>query len=169
MQSLNAALAKNPLNAAAYLTLGSLYQNGGEMKKVVDVYKKALDVLPNLWLAANNLAFLLASNDSDPDNLDRARDLALRAVHLQPNRPDVIDTLGWVHFQRGEIDLAISEYEKAMKATPDSAIINYHLGLALMQVNRLEEAREMLEKAASQKGFSEQKAAKKALAKLAAG
>lgn len=168
-QSLNAALDQNPRNAAAYLTLGSLYQNGGEMEKVMDVYEKALDALPNLWPAANNLAFLLASDDSEPESLDRARDLALRAVHLQPNRPDVIDTLGWVHYQRGETDLAISEYEKAIKKAPDSAMISYHLGLALMQVNRLEEAREMLEKAASQKDFSEQEAARKALAKLVAG
>jgi Flp pilus assembly protein TadD len=81
-----------------------------------------------------------------------------------------MDTLGWVHFQRGETDLAIRELEKALGKSPDSPIINYHLGMALMKNDRLEEAREKLEKALlAENAFDGVDEARKALAILKAG
>ncbi len=166
IDNLNAGLQTDPNNAAAYITLGYLYQTNGQEEQVMETYEKALTNLPDLWPAANNLAYLLAKNGSGPSDLDRAKELALTAVRLKPERPDVIDTLGWVHYQRGEIDLAIAELERAMELAPDSAIINYHLGLALKKANRTQEALEKLQKALSSDAFSEREAAEKALAEI---
>jgi Flp pilus assembly protein TadD len=88
---------------------------------------------------------------------------------LQPEQSSALDTLGWVYYLRGENDIAITELEKAATKTPDSAEINYHLGLALKKANRLEEAREKLEKAMSQENFSEREAAEEALKELQSG
>lgn len=167
--NLTAALEKNPKNAAAYMTLANLYSKDGQAEKVVATYEKALEALPDLWPAANNLAYMLSLGDGAPADLERAHDLALKAVALQPEKPSVLDTLGWVHLQRGETDLAIAELEKAAEKDPDAAIIQYHLGLALKQVNRLEEARQMLERALMDEAFPEREAARKALEELTAG
>jgi tetratricopeptide (TPR) repeat protein len=167
--NLMAALDKNPKNAAAYLTLGHLYINEGQEDKVIGIYEKALEAIPDLWPAANNLAYLLAKKNHTQDDLGRAQALALRAVKLQPKQPGVIDTLGWVHYLRGENELAITELKKAVDRAPDSAVINFHLGMALMKANRLEEARERLEKAATQEDFAEREVVLKTLKKLRAG
>ena len=167
--NLNAALEKNPKNAAAYMTLANLYSKDGQQEKVFVTYEKALEALPNLWPAANNLAYMLSLGNGTPADLERAHDLALKAVALQPERPSVLDTLGWVHLQRGEADLAITELEKAVEKDPDASIIQYHLGLALMKVNRLDEARQMLEKALMDEAFPEREAVRKALEELSAG
>ena len=136
---------------------------------MVAIYEKALDALPDLWPAANNLAYMLAKNDTEKGSLDRAYELALKAVKLQPGQPVVVDTLGWVHYLRGETDLAITELEKASELAPDSAAICYHLGMALLKANRLDEAREHLEKAASQDDFTEREEAQQALNSMIAG
>ena len=144
-------------------------RGGGNRNKVVEVYEKALAKLPNLWPAANNLAFLLAT-DKDEKNLARAWELAVKAIKMQPDRPLVMDTLGWVHYQRGEMDLAVQELEKAIQKAPDSPVINYHLGMALIGIDRLDDAREKLEKAISEeKEFEGVETARKALDKLKAG
>jgi tetratricopeptide (TPR) repeat protein len=168
IKNLTSALDKNPKNAAAYMTLGNLYSASGQGEKVIGVYEKALAAMPELWPAANNLAYLLAGENAGQADLERARELALKAVAMQPDRPDVIDTLGWVHYQRGEIDLAITELEKAVSMAPDSATINYHLGLALIRANRRNEARQALEKALNQEEFTDREAAEKALSELGA-
>lgn len=160
------ALDKNPRNAAAYMTLGHLYINDNQEEKAVRIYERALDAMPDLWAAANNLAYILSMGGNGKRDLERAYALALKAIKLQPERPDVIDTLGWVHYLRGETDLAIDELEKAVEKAPESAIINYHMGVALMKANRLDEAEAVLKKAVSQKDFSERKAAEKFLRQL---
>ncbi len=167
--NLSTALEKNPKNAAAYMTLANLYSKAGQEEKVVATYEKALEALPDLWPAVNNLAYMLSLGDGVPVDLERAHELALKAVALQPETPSVLDTLGWVHLRRGETDLAIAELEKAAAKDPEAAIIQYHLGLALKKVNRLEEARQMLEKALMDEEFPEREAARKALEELTAG
>ncbi|MBT8341901.1 MAG: tetratricopeptide repeat protein, partial [Desulfatitalea sp.] len=159
---MNEALRQNPRNKAAYMTLGHLYHKGGQLEKAIDVYEKALDRHPDLWPAANNLAYLLIDNGDGQGRMDQALAMALRAIKLQPERPDVIDTLGWVYYQRGETDLAIAELEKALERAPDSEIINYHLAMALMKANRTSEARGMLRKALAGEDFPERDDAQKA-------
>jgi tetratricopeptide (TPR) repeat protein len=148
------------------MTLGYLYMNDGQEDKAVAIYEQALKAMPNLWSAANNLAYMLSKEGNGKGDLERAHELALKAVKLQPEQAHVIDTLGWVHYQRGETDMAIAELEKAIERAPESAIINYHMGMALMKANRLDEAREMLERAVSQEDFPEREAAKRALKTL---
>lgn len=166
---LTTALKNNPKNAAAYMTLGYLYINDDQEEKAAKIYEQALEAIPDLWAAANNLACILSIEGNAERDLDRAYELALKAIKLQPERPDVIDTLGWVYYLRGETDLAIAELEKAIERAPDSAIINYHMGMVLVKTNRLDEARERLKKAVAQEDFSEREAAKKALKALPAG
>ncbi len=167
--NLMTALENNPQNAAAYMTLGHLFLNDGQEDKAMSIYEQALAAMPNLWTAANNLAYLLSRDGGGKADLDRAYSMAKTAVKLQPERPEVIDTLGWVHYLRGEIDLAITELEKAMERAPESAVINYHLGLALAKVSRVDEAREMLQRAAGQADFDEREEAEQALKALPAG
>ena len=58
-----------------------------------------------------------------------------------------MDTIGWVHYRLGDFSKAQGLIEEALAGAPDSAILNYHMGMALYRTNQIEEAREKLEKA----------------------
>ena len=58
-----------------------------------------------------------------------------------------MDTIGWVYYRQGEFSKAQGLIEQALAGAPDSAILNYHMGMALYKTDQIEEAREKLEKA----------------------
>ena len=115
--------------------------------------------------AANDLAWLLAEQRRD---LDRALDLARRASRLLPG-PDVQDTLGWVHIQRGEFDLAVEAFERALQARPSFPMARYHLGVALAKRGDTEAARRELQLALDAGSFPGVEKAREQLAQLDAG
>jgi tetratricopeptide (TPR) repeat protein len=98
---------------------------------------------PGAAAARNDLAWILAERDTD---LTYALQLAEQAVRADSN-PDFLDTLGWVRLQRGETSEAIGLFEQALAESPDSALIRYHLGLALAEAGRPERALELLREA----------------------
>lgn len=117
---------------------------------------------PGHAAAANDLAWLLAEQRRD---LDRALDLARRASRLMPS-PDLQDTLGWVHLQRDELDLAVEAFEKALQARPNFPIARYHLGVALAKRGDTEAARRELQLALDGGPFPGAEDARSQLARL---
>ena len=63
------------------------------------LYQKALQLDPNNWIAANNLAFLMIDSKQ---NVDVALSLAQTARRLKPESPQTADTLAWVYFFKGD-------------------------------------------------------------------
>jgi Flp pilus assembly protein TadD len=81
--------------------------------------------------------------------------------------PQVDDTLGWVYYKKGLFPLAISSFERSVKADPKNAGYHYHLGLAYAKSGNKVKAREFLQKAAELGGDSKDATeAKKVLATL---
>ena len=99
-----------------------------------------------------NLAYMLASRG---ENLNEALGLAQKAKEKSPNSPGIMDTLGWVYYQKGLYDNAIGEFNDSIAQLPDNATIRYHLGLAYHKKGEKEKAREALEKALSLDGSFE--------------
>jgi len=117
---------------------------------------------PGHAASRNDLAWLLAESNQD---LDRALQLAEAAHKIDP-RPEVTDTLGWVHLQRGELDLAVASFDEALKARPDSPSVRYHLGIALARQGEHQRAQATLQQALADGPFPEADAARSELAKL---
>jgi tetratricopeptide (TPR) repeat protein len=122
-----AVLERNPKQAAPHMLLGIIY----DMQKRFDLAKKhynaALDINPDFYPAANNLAYLLAERGG---NLNKALSLAQRAKEMQPDDPNVMDTLGLVYYKKGLYDSAVDELADSVKENPDNAVVHFHLGLA---------------------------------------
>jgi tetratricopeptide (TPR) repeat protein len=129
------------------LTLGNLYQRSGHIDAAIDTYERAVTANPNFWAAQNNLAYLLAENQASEEIIKRALELAQHAEKLRPEDPTIIDTVGWIQYKSGELDLALATLERALAKQPDSGVINYHVGQLFFEKDRLAEAREKLEKA----------------------
>ena len=75
---------------------------------------------------------------------DEALAEARLAVSLEPYSPPVMVTLGQVFSKRREFGQAITEFQKATNAVPDSIILQNELGRALIASGRYDEATTML-------------------------
>jgi Flp pilus assembly protein TadD len=70
----------------------------GNLNEAKERYKKVLNLQPNSAAAANNLAWLIAS-EKDGD-LGEALRLAMQAKQAMPEEPHIADTLGWGAFEK---------------------------------------------------------------------
>ena len=83
-------------------------------------------------------------------------EMVKRALQIQPDSGYIIDSLGWIYFQKGLYDEAIVYLEKSVKITPDDPTINEHLGDAYLKKQNYEQALHYFNKALSQEHPSEE-------------
>ena len=115
-------------------------------------------------VAANDLAFLLAETGGD---LDKALTLAQKSLAQQPEAAPVLDTVGWIHYKKGDSAKAIEYLEQARSKSADDPSVNYHLGAAYLKAGKKAQAKEYLQKAlAAGKDFKGKEEATKALGAL---
>ena len=145
---LNEAIEKNKDNNTrtlpALMLLAQLQLNLARYDEARNTYEKLLAVSPNLSLALNNLAVLYSENLGQ---LDKAYDLAKKANEAAPNEPRIADTLGWIEFKRRNYANALRLLEDSAIKLPDSAEIQFHLGMAHYMMGDEAPARAALEKA----------------------
>ncbi|BBO68351.1 hypothetical protein DSCA_22810 [Desulfosarcina alkanivorans] len=139
-----AALERNPKNPTATLVLGRLYEERKEYEKAISVYETAVATVPGFWSAANRLAFLLADTATSVETLDRALKFATAAYRVKPGHAAIIDTLGWIHYKKGETKQALHLYEQLIIAAPEDPVVNYHMGVVLKKSGDIDTAREKL-------------------------
>ena len=142
----------NQLEAVALLQIGNLYYKENDFSKSTEYFEKALLLIPNNASAMNNAAYLIAKSGS---NLTRAVELARKAVELNPNTDDFLDTLGFALLKDGKPSEAMEPLQKAIVLTqkPGSMI---HLAEVFIQLKRPAEAKEYLEKAKAKSPTTEQ-------------
>jgi Flp pilus assembly protein TadD len=135
---------KNPRDVRPYFLLGLLYQGKQAFERAEEYYRKALEVKQDYAPAANNLAYLLLTNNG---NKDLALSLAQAAVRGMPESPEAADTLGWAYYQKGSFSFAAEQLERAVRGMPKNATYHYHLGVVYSAADELEKARIHLQKA----------------------
>ena len=81
--------------------------------------------------------------------LNEAMDLIERALKLKPNSGYIIDSLGWVYYQKGLYDEALDKLEKASSLTPNDPTITEHLGDVYFKKKKYQKSFEMYQKALS--------------------
>lgn len=122
--------------------LGTLYQQAGQAEGAEEQYLFILDKRPDFLPAVNNLAYLY-SESSDPEKLDKALTLAVEAAKVET--PATLDTLGWVHYKRGNHEEALKWMIKAIDAGAEQPDIVYHYAVVLHANDRDYEARSVLD------------------------
>ena len=136
----------HPNDAGPYAILGSLEEARGDIGKAETYYKKSLQIQPEQALAANNLAYRMLENG---ENADVALTLAQTARRAMPNSPKTADTLAWAYYHKGTYAFARDLLEDAVKADPDSAAMQYHLGMVYSKLSDKSSAVVHLKKAVS--------------------
>ncbi len=143
LKTYEAALEANPSFGPLHLVVGTLYEMKKDTAKAIERYEEAIRLAPELAVAKNNLAYLLADQDG---NLDRALDLAQEAKGLLPDNPNAADTLGWVLYKKNVPSAAIDYLKEAVGGmqpdNPQISLVRHHLALAYEANKNVDEARQ---------------------------
>jgi tetratricopeptide (TPR) repeat protein len=150
-----------------YLKLSNFYMGQQKAGMAIAQLDQILKIYPDMWSAANDLAFLLAEYGRGKTDLDRALAWVQKAQSLNPGNPYILDTVGWVFYKRGELNKAMEWLGKAQVKMPRHPAINYHLGMVYYQAGNTAKAKEFLQLAiASKGGFAEKDKAQKTLSEI---
>tara|TARA_R100000005_G_scaffold96726_1_gene86835 strand:- start:20975 stop:22822 length:1848 start_codon:yes stop_codon:yes gene_type:complete len=99
---------------------------------------RSLELRPDHPQVLNYLAYSWVDRN---ENLDKAREMLIKAVSLRPRDGFIIDSLGWLYYRLGEYDNAVIQLEKAVSLEAADPTITDHLADAYWRVGRREEAR----------------------------
>jgi tetratricopeptide (TPR) repeat protein len=131
------AVAKSDLKRPAVLySLAMLEERAGNFETMEALLRDLIAIDPKHAHAHNALGYHLADRNI---RLEEAQKLIERAFELAPNDAHIIDSVGWVHFRMGRIDLAEKYLRQAHEQQPDVEI-SAHLGEVLWASGRREEA-----------------------------
>ncbi len=100
------------------------------------LYRHALAVTKDNWLAYNNLGMLLA----DQGDTSAAMDCLQKALQIKPDYAEARNNVGIILAREGKFAEAIPHYIEALRLAPDSAPTQNSLGYALEKLGRLDEA-----------------------------
>ncbi len=138
------------LHTGARVLLGRLALYQGDRAKARETLEQVLAEEPDLPLAESSLAYVLAQEETD---LDRAIELARSARRVLDEDPGAAHRLGYVYLKSGRNEAALAELSRAAELSGprrDPSLVSpiyYHMGLALKQLDRSQEAQEAFEKA----------------------
>jgi cellulose synthase operon protein C len=138
---------QHPADVPTRLAIASARLAGGDYKGAALHLEAVLKVDADNVLALNDLAWCYWRNGEK-----RALTLAERAHALAPGSATVMDTLGWLRLETGDVRGALPLLRRASALAPESAEIRYHLGQCLARTGDKRAARQELEKALAAPG-----------------
>jgi tetratricopeptide (TPR) repeat protein len=108
--------------------------------------RKVIKMKPDYAHAYNALGYTLAEKT---DRFAEAKDLIEKAYKLAPDDPFILDSLGWVQYRLGHLDVALKHLQAAYTARNDPEIAA-HLGEVLWKVGQHDAAQKIWQAALSE-------------------
>jgi len=118
-------------------THAMLREQLGEFAQMESLLRKLISQKPDHAHAHNALGYHFADRN---ERLEEALMLIERALSLAPNDAHILDSVGWVHFRLGNLDLAEKYLRQAYRQQPDTEISS-HLGEVLWVKGEQDEAK----------------------------
>lgn len=117
--------------------LGAVLERAGRTDESEETFRKVLAIDADHGPTLNYLGYMWADRG---ENLERAEAMLEKAVALEPRNGAYLDSLGWVYFRLGKLDLAKKYLEEAAQVVPDDPTIQEHLGDLYARMGREDEA-----------------------------
>lgn len=121
---LQAAIKVNPDDLDLEFELASAYERGGDRKNAEKAFVALLEKKPEHAPALNYLGYMWAE---DNVHLEKAHEMLERAVSQDPGNGAYIDSLGWIYYRLGKLDLAEKYLTDATRLMPRDATVHEHL------------------------------------------
>ncbi len=170
VRQINEAEAGSTIGVSLLTAGGDAFMRQNRLDEALKWFERALAAQPDNADANNNVAYLLAEvHDGDAAALERAQQLAEKAVAAAPAHAGARDTLGWVRLKRGDAKGALPELLAALETLGNDPRMQYHIGLCYHKLGQDEMARLHLANVGRLAGaaeFRETKLAAELLAKL---
>ena len=142
-ETLKRALAVAPSNPAAWLQSGAIDYAQGRIAAAITKMEKAIALDPELPGEHTGLAELLLATGQT----DRAGAALREALRIDPYDATAYNLSGRTQAAKGELAESLYNFEKATRLRPGYAPHLYDYGLALLSVNRFDEAQASAEAA----------------------
>jgi putative PEP-CTERM system TPR-repeat lipoprotein len=134
----------------------------GQNVAAIALYEELLRQVPQSPGMFNNLA-VLYQREKDK----RALTTAEQAYKLTPEHPVILDTLGWILVEQGQMGRGVELLRKAVEKAPKADSVRYHYAVALARTGKQPQAKQELDALIkSKRAFPELEDAKALLAKL---
>lgn len=108
-----------------YFWYGQACDRAGRPTEAERYIGKYLVANPESSEALNYLAYMWAEQGR---NLDQALAYVTKALRIEPDNGAYLDTLGWIHFKKGDAVAATTPLTRALKLEGESSTILDHLG-----------------------------------------
>lgn len=122
---LNDLAKENPQDVDILFQLGSVYERAGKIKDAEKAFLSVLEQNEEHAPTLNYLGYMWADRG---ENLQRAAEMLTTAVQIEPRNGAYLDSLGWVHFKLGNLELAERYLLDAAGLVPRDPTIQSHLG-----------------------------------------
>jgi DNA-binding winged helix-turn-helix (wHTH) protein/Flp pilus assembly protein TadD len=140
------AVALDPNFAMAYARLGINFFNLGESSRAAKSLQQAYDLRARL--SEREKLYIAASyNAMAMRNFEVARQSYELWAQIYPRDPFAIGNLGVVYGYLGEYDKSLAAIRKAWELNPQNALVYSNIVETLLQLNRLDEGKDMALKA----------------------
>jgi Tfp pilus assembly protein PilF len=130
---------EHPDNVGFRNMLADAYIKTGDKRSAAEQYQQILQRQPKHIPSLNNLAWLYHETGDA-----RALPTAREAYALAPQSAAIMDTLGWILVQSGQVAEGLSLLEKAASPAGAPAEIKYHYAAALARSGAKDRAKEQL-------------------------
>jgi tetratricopeptide (TPR) repeat protein len=151
LKSYERSLEIDPQQPKIWCNLGALQFQLGEFQKSVESFNRAVSLKPDYARAWDNLAGSLCALDQ----LDEAERCCHRALNYKDGYADPYFKLGSIYFQRGDVAAAEESFRRVLEVNPGYPLAGHYLAMVLARSGRLEEALEVIERAATPSGETE--------------
>jgi len=111
----------------------------GDTKTFIKDLHQMIELEPDHAHAMNALGYHYVTNNT---NLEEAEEYLVKANNLLPEDPAIMDSLGWLRYRMGELEVAIELLEQAYEILQDPEIAA-HLGEVLWVSGEQESARQI--------------------------
>jgi len=101
------------------------------------LYERAVQIDPDYAMAWSKLARLKMEQ---PGELETGREIAERALRLEPDSAEAHAAMSQYHLHKRDFDKAIAECELALRLDPDSFEVNNAAAQAFLQLGRYQDA-----------------------------
>jgi tetratricopeptide (TPR) repeat protein len=135
LEALRSAVAANPNDATVHRRLAIKLHGANLRNEAIPHFERAAKLNPDVRAL---LDLALAYNSVS--RIAEAEATYAKLLELSPGNPVALHNLGTMVSKRGEVDRAISYYQRSLESDPNYLMAQYHLANALERAERYEEA-----------------------------